>query len=363
MKLLFVTPFLPQKNAPQAGHRLAFEYLTRLCAESEVDVLILSRERIDEEALEFRDKVGRIYIKYVHRIDTIRAFLSRPLQFAPRFYTRYKKSIGTFICDLVAQNGYDTVRLEFSQCFAYAHDLRKRCGRQVELVLGVHDVLVQLVLRRALEGLLFSRQTFKSEEAALRLADKVLVLCNKDEQLVRALYPTVRSIQVVPIPLPQFLKGIRRTEDTVERGNILFWGAMQRAENEEAVIEFVRSTFIPLLGRGLNLKLFIVGSNPTDRVKKLGCANISVTGFVQDPTRYFEAAHIGVVPLKSGAGIKLKTLEMLAAGIPVVSTPLGAEGVDRGPSLTVCEAEQFADVIAKMYLGAAHADVSALDEV
>jgi hypothetical protein len=67
------------------------------------------------------------------------------------------------------------------------------------------------------------------------------------------------------------------------------------------------------------------------------------------------------VPLKSGAGIKLKTLEMLAAGIPVVSTPLGAEGVDRGPLLTVCDEDKFADVIEKMYWEAvAAAETAAL---
>jgi glycosyltransferase involved in cell wall biosynthesis len=361
MKQLFVTPFLPQKNAPQAGHRLAFEYLMGLCSESEVDVVVLSRTPIDDKEIEFRDKVGQVYIRYITRLDLIKSFLSRPLKFSPRFYTRYKKSIEQFICDLVGQNGYESVRLEFAQCFLYAHALRATYGNRIAILLGVHDVLIQLVLRRALEGLFFSRQTFACEEAVLKLADKVLVLCEKDAQLVRALYPTVKSIDLLPIPLPRFLQGLRRSEDSVETGTLLYWGAMQRKENEEAVIEFVHSTFLPLLSRGLNLKLLVVGSNPTDRVKRLSSDSIVVTGFVPDPTTYFESAQLGVVPLKSGAGIKLKTLEMLAAGIPVVSTPLGAEGVDRGPLLTVCDEDKFADVIEKMYWEAvAAAETAAL---
>jgi glycosyltransferase involved in cell wall biosynthesis len=352
MKQLFVTPFLPQKNAPQAGHRLAFDYLTKQSAESDVDVLIISRFPVDEKDIEFRANVGNVYIRKTNLLDMIPPFLAHPLRFAPRFFTRYRKSISDFLCDLVEKNGYDSVRLEFSQSFAYARDLRARFGDRIELVLGMHDVQIQVVLRiKTVEGRLFARQTFDLEQEILKLADKVLVLSNKDAQLVNALYPGVNSLQVLPIPLPAFMSNIKRTKDTVQRGNILFWGAMKRRENEEALLNFIESTFLPLRRRGLPLKLFVVGSDPSERVKRLSSDDICVTGFVEDPKTYFEAADIGVVPLLSGAGVKLKTLEMLAAKLPVVSTPLGAEGVDyHGSLLNVCEIEAFADVIERLYL-------------
>lgn len=352
MRQLFVTPFLPQKNAPQAGHRLAFDYLTKMCSESQVDVVVISRVPVAEKDIEFRANVGHVYVRPVSRLDMMPAFALNPLNFAPRFFTRYKKSIGDFICDLVEKNQYDSVRLEFSQCFVYARDLRRRFGNGISLLFGAHDVQIQVVLRsKGMEGMLFAKQTFELEQHLLKLADNVLVLSNKDAQLIRALYPGVRSLQILPIPLPAFVKEVRRSGETVEKGNILFWGAMQRRENEEAVINFVDSTFLPLRRRGLPLKLFVVGSDPSDRVKRLNSDDICVTGFVQNPRRYFEAADIGVVPLLSGAGVKLKTLEMLAAGVPVVSTPLGAEGIDHdGTSLSVCEIEEFPNVIERMML-------------
>ncbi|CAB3704224.1 glycosyltransferase family 4 protein [Paraburkholderia rhynchosiae] len=353
MKQLFVTPFLPQKNAPQAGHRLAFDYLAKLCAESEVDVLIISRVPVDEKDIEFRANVGRVYIKYVSRFDMLASFIANPLKFSPRLFTRYKKSIGEFIGELVERNRYDEVRLEFSQCFVYARALRRRFGNAIKLVMSVHDVQIQVVLRiRSVEGRLFARQTFEIEQQLLKLADKVLVLSNKDAQLIQGLYPGVGELQVVPIVLPAFVKEVRRSKDTVKKGNLLFWGAMQRRENEEALINFVQSTFLPLRRRGLALKLFVVGSDPSDRVKRLNSDDICVTGFVDNPSKYFEAADLGVVPLLSGAGVKLKTLEMLAAQVPVVSTPLGAEGVDHdGTLLKICEIEEFAGVIERIYLG------------
>ncbi|MEW9582986.1 glycosyltransferase [Paraburkholderia sp. DGU8] len=353
MKQLFVTSFLPQKNAPQAGHRLAFDYLTELSAQNDVDVVLISRVPVRENDIEFRASVGQVYVKYVNTLDLIPSFLADPLHFAPRFFTRYTKPISRFLCELIDKNRYDAVRLEFSQCFSYAVDLKRRFGDSIELVLGVHDVQILVVLRiQSLEGRLFAKQTFEFEQRVMKLADTVRVLSAKDAQLIQALYPGVGSLHVVPIALPAFVKGIRRSKDTVQKGNILFWGAMQRRENEEALFNFVESTFLPLRRRGLALKLFVVGSDPSERVKRLSSDDICVTGFVADPTRYFESAHIGVVPLLSGAGVKLKTLEMLAARLPVVSTPLGAEGVDRDSALlNVCEIDEFAAVIERIYLG------------
>ncbi|SDQ30872.1 Glycosyltransferase involved in cell wall bisynthesis [Paraburkholderia fungorum] len=353
MKQLFITSFLPQKNAPQAGHRLAYEHLLQISAESEVDVVLISRLPVEEKDIEFRAHVGEVHIRYVKTLDLIPPFLADPFHFAPRFFTRHTKAISNFICDLIEKNQYDTVRLEFSQCFSYVIDLRRRFGNRIKIVLGMHDVLLQVVLRlKSIEGRMFLKQTFEFEQRLLKLADKVLVLSNKDAQLVQGLYPGVNSLEVIPIAMPAFLKDLRRSKDTVKKGNILFWGAMKRRENEEAVLNFVETIFLPLRRRGLPLKLFVVGSDPGERVKRLASDDICVTGFVEDPRKYFEAADIGVVPLLSGAGIKLKTLEMLAAQLPVVSTPLGAEGIERdGNLLNVCEIDQFADVVERIYLG------------
>jgi glycosyltransferase involved in cell wall biosynthesis len=353
MKQLFITSFLPQKNAPQAGHRLAFEHLVQISAESEVDVVLISRLPVEEKDIEFRAHVGEIHIKYVNTLDLIPPFLADPFHFAPRFYTRHTKAISNFLCDLIEKNQYDTVRLEFSQCFSYVVDLRRRFGDRIKIVLGMHDVLLQVVLRlKSIEGRMFLKQTFEFEQRLMKLADKVLVLSNKDAHLVQGLYPGVHSLEVIPISMPAFLKDLQRSKDTVKKGNILFWGAMKRRENEEAVMNFVEKVFLPLRRRGLPLKLFVVGSDPGERVKRLASDDICVTGFVEDPRKYFEAADIGVVPLLSGAGIKLKTLEMLAARLPVVSTPLGAEGVERDNELlNVCEVDQFAGVIERIYLG------------
>lgn len=113
---------------------------------------------------------------------------------------------------------------------------------------------------------------------------------------------------------------------------------MNRPENEQAVIYFTQKCFTKLLEIDSEYKLYVVGSNPSAKIINLqnnNNNNIIVTGFVEDPTPYFEKAAIGIVPLLQGAGIKLKTLEMLAAGLPVISTNIGAEGLELSENMFV----------------------------
>ncbi|RDK02782.1 glycosyltransferase [Paraburkholderia lacunae] len=353
MNILFVVPFLPQENAPQAGHRLAYEYIKKLCAEATVDVLIISRTEISTDDIRLPHGVENVYVKVVKRLSALHNALKFAFKVAPRFFSRYERSVETFVSDLVSKRGYEVVRLEFSQTFIYAEELRCRFGSNISLHFGVHDVQIQLVLRRTgPEGNFFAKQTFDLEGRLFSLADKIFVLSKKDKNLISSMYAGVKSVEIMPIILPRIFSSINRTQETIKAGNILFWGAMGRIENEEAAIGFIESTFMPLIRKGVPLKLFIVGSSPTVRMTGYRSDSICVTGFVQDPSEYFRAAQIGVVPLISGAGVKLKTLEMLAAGLPVISTPVGAEGIEYdGNLLTVCGLERFGEVIESLHYG------------
>ncbi|PAX49801.1 hypothetical protein CK510_27700 [Brunnivagina elsteri CCALA 953] len=113
---------------------------------------------------------------------------------------------------------------------------------------------------------------------------------------------------------------------------------MNRSENEEAILHFIDNCFQFLLEKDRDFKLYIVGSNPSAKITNFASKNIIITGFIENPIDFFERAEIGIVPLKKGAGIKLKTLEMLQAGLPVISTSIGAEGINNvGKKLIVSD--------------------------
>jgi glycosyltransferase involved in cell wall biosynthesis len=153
-------------------------------------------------------------------------------------------------------------------------------------------------------------------------------------------------------PLSAFVKHAKelRMLHSPEPNSLIFWGAMNRKENEEAVLEFHRNVFAGLLARGKKYRLYIAGSNPTDRIKQLASDHVVVTGFIEDPSELFSRMAIGIVPLTMGAGVKLKTMELVEAGIPVVSTPVGAEGLSYADSLLMIrDISNFGKTLDELY--------------
>jgi glycosyltransferase involved in cell wall biosynthesis len=117
---------------------------------------------------------------------------------------------------------------------------------------------------------------------------------------------------------------------------IVFVGKMDYYPNIEAVIGFAHTTW-PLVRAQLTaLTLTIVGANPTPAVQSLASLpGVEVTGTVPDVRPYYRDALAAVVPLRTGGGTRLKILEAMAAGVPVISSTLGAEGLTVTPGADI----------------------------
>ena len=128
------------------------------------------------------------------------------------------------------------------------------------------------------------------------------------------------------------------------RRRILFVGAMAYHANIEAVVRFARSVWPAVRQRFPEWRLTLVGSNPVPAVLALrGEKNVEVTGTVADVRPYYREALAAIVPVRTGSGTRLKILEAMAAGVPVVSTRLGAEGFAVSPGADILIAETEAE--------------------
>ena len=114
-----------------------------------------------------------------------------------------------------------------------------------------------------------------------------------------------------------------------ERNEVLFVGSMDYHANSDAVVEFAHKTWPAIVAAHPDWRFVVVGRNPPAEVRALtGLRNIEVTGTVDDVRPWYGSAFVVVVPLRTGSGTRLKILEAMAAGVPVVSTRLGAEGLE-----------------------------------
>jgi sugar transferase (PEP-CTERM/EpsH1 system associated) len=126
----------------------------------------------------------------------------------------------------------------------------------------------------------------------------------------------ISHFQVTPLP-------------TNQDPTILLNGTMSYYANVDAAVWFVEKIFPFILRRLPQTKLLIVGQNPVEEVQGLArYAQVVVTGSVPDMRDYLSQSNVLVVPLRIGHGTRLKILEAMAAGRPVVSTSIGAEGLE-----------------------------------
>ncbi len=185
------------------------------------------------------------------------------------------------------------------------------------------------------------------ELAAIRLSDASIVHSTAELELLRSELPDV-MLHVFPLVMD-----IQGTSKTFEgRRDIVFVGGYQHTPNVDAVQYFV-AEIMPLLRQRLSgVRFYAVGSNPPAEIESLACEDVIITGFIENLTPLLDKMRVSVAPLRYGAGIKGKIGSAMAVGLPVVATPLAAEGmslIDGQNILVATSAERFSDAIVKLY--------------
>jgi glycosyltransferase involved in cell wall biosynthesis len=108
----------------------------------------------------------------------------------------------------------------------------------------------------------------------------------------------------------------------------LFTGRLDYPPNAEALLWLLRDVWPRIRARRPDARLVVVGPNPPDAARELAGPDVEITGFVPAVPPYFARANVVIVPMKSGGGTRLKVLDALASGRGIVSTRVGAMGVE-----------------------------------
>jgi len=124
---------------------------------------------------------------------------------------------------------------------------------------------------------------------------------------------------------------------------LVFVGSMDWLPNDDAMIYFCQEIF-PLVHKKIpEAKLYIVGRNPSKTVRSYQSERVIVIGAVEDVRPYLAQARIAIVPIRIGGGTRLKILEAMAMEKPVISTSVGAEGIEITPGKDIVIADDPMD--------------------
>ncbi|MGK7955675.1 MAG: glycosyltransferase family 4 protein [Crocosphaera sp.] len=174
------------------------------------------------------------------------------------------------------------------------------------------------------------------EKSFVGQADQVWVCSEDDKKLLHQLYGKKANVYSIPntIDVKNYNDIYQGKESYPSHlnptdHNILFLGQYNYSPNSVAASILIEDIYPQIKEKYPDTKLLLVGRNPSRKMRQASQedSDIIVTGSVPDVRPYLAAASVMVVPLQTGGGTRLKILEALAAGLPVISTAKGAEGL------------------------------------
>ncbi|WP_255682820.1 glycosyltransferase [Dyella sp. 2HG41-7] len=235
-----------------------------------------------------------------------------------RFLREYGSELDSVLLSRphVAIKFIDAIKLHAPQARVvyYGHDLHFMRLRQQYEVSADPKQKAQADQAESLEAMLWAR------------SDVVLYPSQEEIDTVTRLAPNVASRAVQAYCFDDF-----GAPDTplASRNDLLFVAGFGHPPNEDAAAWLVESIFPLVRQSHPSVRLYLVGSNPTERVRSLESDHVIVTGYVEDKVLqdFYKHCRVAVVPLRFGAGIKSKVVEALQRGVPLVTTSVGAQGL------------------------------------
>ena len=234
----------------------------------------------------------------------------------------------------------------------YAHYLKN--VNHSHKILMAHNVEYQQwqrmyeVTSNPLKKLLFYNQwqsMVEFEKRYFKIFDTIIAVSDLDKELIHEMSNHDKVFVVENgVDLDYY-----KPQSTERKNRVIFTASMDAFANQNAALYFAEKIFPLLKSKLPSMEFYIVGRAPNQAIIDLGKTDgITVTGAVEDVRPYIAQSLVAVVPILAGGGSRLKILEAMAMGIPVVSTSVGAEGleVENGKDILITDSEeQFVEYI------------------
>jgi polysaccharide biosynthesis protein PslH len=198
-----------------------------------------------------------------------------------------------------------------------------------------HSDIKQIrIVAKAVYSFVQYRRLVAFERAICRRADDIIAVSAADAAAIARLDASLTArITIIPngVDSDEFAPLVNPIPPLPDwpRDSLVFTGLMAYRPNVDGVIWFVRQVWPLIRARKPDARFYIVGARPSRTVQALaGVPGVVVTGEVEDVIPYIGAATVYLAPLRVGGGVRLKLLQAMAMAKPIVTTSLGAEGID-----------------------------------
>jgi len=348
MKLLWVkTDFLHPTT--RGGQIRTLETLRRLHRNHEVHYVAFEDPAQPEGLARSSEYCTKAY-PVSHRIadKTSPAFA---LQLTAGLFSRLPVAVNRYrsaamrrqVENLLGQHKFDSVVCDFlfpavnvpqlDSCVLFQHNVESTIWkRYVDHATGLKRLYFALQAKRMLAY----------EGEVCRSVGKIVAVSEADADSMRRIYGIARAYAT---PTGVDLDYFARPEASAKLADLVFLGSMDWMPNIDGVAWFVREVLPLIRRRRPDCTLAIAGRRPSAEVTRLAESDkrIEVTGTIPDVRPWLFGSLVSIVPLRIGGGTRLKIYEAMAARAPVVSTAIGAEGLDvaDGENIYIADSPQL----------------------
>ncbi len=325
------SPYPPSEGGPMAMNSIVNGLLK---AGHKVKILAVNSEKyhIKENDIpkEYREKTGIELVDVDLRIkpfEALKNLFSDESYHVKRFISA---NFTNKLIEILKKDNYDIVQLEMVYMAPYIQTIRE--NSDATIVLRAHNVEHLIWDRIAKKTKFLPKRWYinhlvrtlkKYELNVINQVDGIAAITYRDAAFFRG----ETAVPVIDIPYgvnPDDFKPHYEVKDVPTLYHI---GSMNWMPNEEGIAWFLNNVWGKLIKRNPNINLYLAGRHMPKWLMKLKAKNVNVLGEVADAKEFIRNHDIAIVPLLSGSGIRIKIIESMAMGRTVITTMIGAEGI------------------------------------
>ncbi len=346
LRVLFVSPY-PICPPVHGGGVFMYQTVRELARLTELHLIVLLDYPHEKKAHEELEKICGS-VEYIVRMEGRTKAIGSMEPHAVREFRN--PDLAWLIHRQIYTKKIDVLQLEYTVLGQYAGEFRR-----IPSILFEHDVYFQSIARRlpfmtgAIPKIQARWEYLRAIRYELRLlphADRIQVCSADNARYLESFLPQLKGRIDAEYRAGVDTSLYEFRDEGREPYTMLFLGSFRHLPNVEALQWFVHRVLPLIRAKEPRARLVVIGSDPPPRHSLPEAEAIELIGFVEDVREPLGKYAVFVCPILSGSGVRVKLLEAFAAGIPVVSTRIGAEGlaeVDGDVCALADDPQEFAD--------------------
>lgn len=339
MKILQLTPQFPFPANDGGKIGISNIYYSFLELGCDVEMISISNKKVSNIEIENYKGNGKIHVIYkdTHnsKLKILKYFLLSKTLYIEKHYSN---TLMNNITSLVNINTFDIIHVDHSNMARIGLELAQKF--KIPIGLRLHNI-EYMIWKRYFNGLskydlrkVFIGQQFsllrQQESNFIDKVDISFAITNKDKEKAIEISPNANiKIASAGVDIDSWVpdKQIKKTPNSLVIATTFNW-----IHNVNALLWFLENVQPRLKQNFDNLTLSIIGKNPPYKFKNYDSIGVNTLGYVDDVKPFLNKSEIYIAPLFVGSGIRIKILEAMAMGLPVVATDISAEGIQADES-------------------------------